>query len=61
MLNTEEIQYLLECMAWRTLYLNGHIRLQEKELGYSSDTEVGRLQVKLSIMLEAAHNREARG
>lgn len=59
MLTRDEILRILDGLQMKTLYSDGRIFLQQKEMGYSDDKEVGALQAKLSIMLEMASKRES--
>lgn len=55
MLTADEIRMLLEELTWKTMFegVATRVRLQEREMGYSKDPQIGILQTKLSIMLEA--------
>lgn len=58
MLTRDEILRILEGLNLKTVYTDGRIFVQQKQHGYSEDPEVGALQAKLSIMLEAISRRE---
>jgi len=51
-LTVEQVRFILEEIAWQTVFDNGRTRLQEKMMGNSEDAELRKLQIKLSIMLE---------
>ncbi len=62
MLTEDEIRRMIECLSYESVYVDGHIRVQKRVVGYSNDSEVGALQAKLSIMLEpVTHKSLAHG
>lgn len=56
MLTSEEIRAILRLLEWKTVaeFDSGRSRVVQRTSGYSEEAEVGRLQAKLSIMLEVA-------
>ena len=58
MLSQAEIRILLSLLAEKTIVKPSPefpFRISRKVIGYSDDPEVSKLQAKLSIMLQAAH------
>lgn len=58
MLSQAEIRKLLNLLAEKTIVTPSSefpFRISQKGVGYSDDPEVSKLQAKLSIMLQAAH------
>jgi hypothetical protein len=65
MLTSKEILVILNMLKERRFLVivegkNAKVLEQSPSSGYSDDPEIGALQAKLSIMLQAAHQRETR-
>lgn len=58
MLNKKQIRLLLHRLAYETVAEFGGYEVMRQKQGYSHDPEIGPLQAKLSMMLEAARESD---